>query len=102
MGHSLKIKCVDSRENVHILDSTSVSFTLTMVQGPNLALTNTKRITAHWGVGKSVLAAGFSVRAGFNQRWAKGPIDQSSIPIRSSDCIGRYNRWMSSYDFCIG
>jgi hypothetical protein len=24
------------------------------------------------------------------------------IPIRSSDCIGRYNRLMSSSDFCIG
>jgi hypothetical protein len=24
------------------------------------------------------------------------------IPIRSSDCIGRYNRFMSSSNFCIG
>jgi hypothetical protein len=24
------------------------------------------------------------------------------IPIRSSDCIGRYNRLMPSSDFCIG
>ncbi len=24
------------------------------------------------------------------------------IPIRSSDCIGRYNRYMTSSDFCIG
>ncbi len=29
MEHLLKIKCVDSRLNVHILDSTSVPFTLT-------------------------------------------------------------------------
>jgi hypothetical protein len=30
MGHLLEIKCVDSRVNVHILASTSVSFTLTI------------------------------------------------------------------------
>jgi hypothetical protein len=34
MGHLLKIKCVHSRVNVHILASTSVPFTLTTVQGP--------------------------------------------------------------------
>ncbi len=34
----------DSRVNVHILASTSVPVTLTMVQVPNLALTPTKRI----------------------------------------------------------
>jgi hypothetical protein len=46
MGHLLKIKFVDSRANVHILASTNVSFTLTMVQVPNLALyVETKRIT---------------------------------------------------------
>jgi hypothetical protein len=45
MGHLLKIRCVDSRAKVHILASTSVPFTLTMVQVPNLALTHTKRIT---------------------------------------------------------
>ncbi len=45
MGYFLKIKYVDSRVNVHILASTSVSFTLTTVQVPNLALTHTKRIT---------------------------------------------------------
>jgi hypothetical protein len=45
MGHLLKIKCVDSRVNVHTLATTSVPFTLTMVQVPNLALTHTKRIT---------------------------------------------------------
>ncbi len=45
MGHLLKIKCVDSRVNVHILASTSVPFTLTTVQVPNLALTHKKRIT---------------------------------------------------------
>jgi hypothetical protein len=37
MGHLLKIKCVDSKGNVHILASTSVSFTVTTVQVPNLA-----------------------------------------------------------------
>jgi hypothetical protein len=44
MGHLLKIKCVDSRVNVHTLSSTSVPFTLTTVQVPNLALTHTKRL----------------------------------------------------------
>jgi hypothetical protein len=36
-----------------------------------------------------------------SQRWAKGLIDLP-ILIRSSDFIGRYNRLMSSSDFCIG
>jgi hypothetical protein len=45
MGHLLKIKCVDSRVNVHILASTSGSFTHTTVQVPNSALTHTKQIT---------------------------------------------------------
>ncbi len=45
MGHLLKIKCVGSRVNVHSLASTSVPFTLTTVQVPNLELTHTKRIT---------------------------------------------------------
>ncbi len=45
MGHLLKIKCVDSRVNVHILGATSVPFTLSTVQVPNLALTHAKRIT---------------------------------------------------------
>jgi hypothetical protein len=45
MGHLLKIKCVDSRVNTHILASTSVPFTLTTVQVPNVALTHKKRIT---------------------------------------------------------
>jgi hypothetical protein len=40
-------KCVDSRANVHISASTSVPFTLTMVQVPNLALTPMKRITVY-------------------------------------------------------
>ncbi len=43
MGPLLKIKCVDSRVNVHILSSTRVPFTLTTVQVPNLALTHTKK-----------------------------------------------------------
>jgi hypothetical protein len=46
MGHSLKIKCVDSIVNVHILDSTSVPFTLMTVQVPNIVLTHTKLITS--------------------------------------------------------
>jgi hypothetical protein len=45
MGHLLKIKCVDSRVNVHILAATSVPITLSTVQVPNLALTHTKRLT---------------------------------------------------------
>jgi hypothetical protein len=47
MGHLLKIKCVDSRVNVHILASVSVPYTLTSVQVPNLALTHTKWITVY-------------------------------------------------------
>ncbi len=47
MGLLLKIKCVDSRLNVPILVSTSVPFTLTTVQVPNLALTHKKRITVY-------------------------------------------------------
>ncbi len=49
MGHLLKIKCVDLRANVHILASTSVPFTFTTVQVPNLALTHMKQITV-WGL----------------------------------------------------
>ncbi len=47
MGHLLKIKSVDSRVNVNILASTSVPFTLSTVQVPNLALTHKKRITVY-------------------------------------------------------
>jgi hypothetical protein len=47
MVHKLKIKCVDSRVNVHNLSSTDVPFTLTTVQVPNLALTHKKRITVY-------------------------------------------------------
>jgi hypothetical protein len=43
----LKIKCVDSRVNLHILVAASVSFTLSTVQVPNLALTHMKRITVY-------------------------------------------------------
>jgi hypothetical protein len=43
----LKIKCVDSRVKRHIVASTSVPFTLTTVEVPNLALTHTKRITVY-------------------------------------------------------
>jgi hypothetical protein len=45
----LKIKCVDSRVNVHVLDSTSVLIILRTVQVPNIALTHTKRITVREG-----------------------------------------------------
>jgi len=45
MVHLLEIKCVDSRVNVKIIASTSVQFTPTTVQVPNLAPTHTKRIT---------------------------------------------------------
>ncbi len=45
MGHLLKIKCVDSRVNVHIFASAGVTFTLTTVQVPILAVTHTKWIT---------------------------------------------------------
>jgi hypothetical protein len=45
MGHLLKIKCVDSRVNVHILASASVTFTVTTVQVLILALTHTEWIT---------------------------------------------------------
>jgi hypothetical protein len=37
MGHLLKIKCVDSRVNVDILDATSVPFILTTVQVPKFS-----------------------------------------------------------------
>jgi hypothetical protein len=47
MGHLLKIKCVDSKVNVHSLASKNVPFTLTTVQVPNLAQTHTKRITVY-------------------------------------------------------
>jgi hypothetical protein len=43
----LKIKCVDSRVNVHNLASTSVPVTLTTVQVPNLALTHKKWVTVY-------------------------------------------------------
>ncbi len=56
---TLKIKCVDSRVNVHILDSTSVLYLHTdTVQGPNLALIHMKRMTVHWRAGKSVFGSG--------------------------------------------
>ncbi len=50
MGHLLKLKCAHSPLNLRILSSKSVPFTLTTVQVPHLALTNTKRITM-WAVG---------------------------------------------------
>jgi hypothetical protein len=45
MGHLLKIKRVYSRVNVQIIVSTSVPFTFTTVQVPNLALAHKIRIT---------------------------------------------------------
>ncbi len=45
MGHLLRLKCAQSPLNLRILSSTSVPFTLTMVQLPNLALIHTKWIT---------------------------------------------------------
>ncbi len=45
MGHWLKLKCAHSPLNLRTLSSTSVSFTITSVQVPNLALTHMKRIT---------------------------------------------------------
>jgi hypothetical protein len=47
MGHLLKLKCAPSRLNIRILSSTSVPYTLTTVQVPNLELTRKKRITVH-------------------------------------------------------
>jgi len=40
MGHSLKIKCGDSRVKVHILASTSVPYILTMMQVAKFFCTN--------------------------------------------------------------
>jgi hypothetical protein len=45
MGHLLTLKCAHSPLNPRILSSTSVPYTLTTVQVPNLAQTHTKRIT---------------------------------------------------------
>ncbi len=42
-----KIKCAHSPLNLRILSSTSVPFTLTTVQVPNLSLTHKKRITVY-------------------------------------------------------
>ncbi len=45
MGHLLKLKCAPSPLNLRILSLTSVPFTLTTGQVPNLALAHTKWIT---------------------------------------------------------
>jgi hypothetical protein len=47
MGHVLKPNCPHSSLNLLVFSSTSVSFTLTTVQVPDLALTLTKRITVY-------------------------------------------------------
>ncbi len=57
MGQLLKIKGVDSRLNVNILDSTSVQFTPTTVQVPNLTLTHTKRMPVHVPIPSSTLGS---------------------------------------------
>ncbi len=46
-GQWARIKCSHSPLNLRILSSTSVPFTLTTVQVPNLSLTHTMRITVH-------------------------------------------------------
>jgi hypothetical protein len=45
MGHLLNLKCAHSPLNLRILSSKCVPVTLTTVQVPNVALTQTKRIT---------------------------------------------------------
>ncbi len=45
MLHLLKLKCAHSPLNLRILSSTSVPYTLTTVQVPNLELSHKKRIT---------------------------------------------------------
>ncbi len=44
-----KVKCVHSRVIMNTLTSTSVPFRPSTVQVPNLALTDTKRITVYGG-----------------------------------------------------
>jgi hypothetical protein len=48
MGQLLKLNCAYSPLNLRILSTTSVPFTLTTVQVPNLALIHKKRITVWW------------------------------------------------------
>ncbi len=62
----MKIKCVDSRVNVHNLASTSVSYTPTTVQVPNFAPTYKKWITVYkkiqnGAVAKSYMTNGFLI-----------------------------------------
>jgi hypothetical protein len=47
MGHLLKLKCAYSLLNLRILSSTSLPFTLTTVQVPNIALTHTCTVATH-------------------------------------------------------
>jgi hypothetical protein len=49
-GALVEDKMLDSRINVHILASTSVTFTLTTVKVSNLELTHKKRITVQDGL----------------------------------------------------
>jgi hypothetical protein len=44
MGYLLRTKCAHATLNLRILSSTSVPFTLTTVQMPNLDLIETRRI----------------------------------------------------------
>jgi hypothetical protein len=83
MGHLLKTKCIDSRVNVHILASTSVSLTLTTVQVSNLALTHTKRITVQAQSRESMVNS-FSVIGIY--RTARSAEEQSKI-IKSGRCF---------------
>jgi hypothetical protein len=48
MGHLLKIKCVDSRVNVNILDSTSVPFTLMTVQNAKFSTNSHETDYSAW------------------------------------------------------
>jgi hypothetical protein len=60
MGHLLQLKCAHSPLNQRILSSTSVPFTLTTLQVPNLALTHTKRFTV-WGRKRRKLSCVFDL-----------------------------------------
>jgi hypothetical protein len=70
MGHLLKIKCVDSMVNVDILALTSVPFTPTKVQVPNLAPTHKKRETGcKMKKIKLLLKVGILNQLGLCRRW---------------------------------
>ncbi len=60
MEHLLQLKCAHTPLNQRILSSTSVPFTLTTLQVPNLALTHTKRFTV-WGRKRRKLSCVFDL-----------------------------------------